>query len=53
MYFNFQTVGCFAHNLKKLFALTRCFDSWCNPVVTGNIVSYVAKHGSKIIKKVF
>jgi len=51
MYFNFQIVGCFVHNVKKLFVLTRWFESWCNPVVFGNIVRYIGKHDSKIIKK--
>jgi hypothetical protein len=41
MYFNFKTVVCFAHNVKKRFALAGYFDSWCNPVVTGNVVGYI------------
>ena len=41
MYFNFRTGDCLAHNVKILFALTRYFDSCCNPVVIRNVVSYI------------
>jgi len=41
MYFNFRTVGCLANNVKKLFAITRYFDSGCNQEVNRNIFSYI------------
>ena len=55
MYFNFRTVGCHAHNVKIFFALTRYFDSYCNPVVIRTLlVTYcMGKHDSKIITKAF
>ena len=56
MYFNFRTVGCFAHNVRKLVALTRYFDSWCNPVVIGNNVSCILQRKAWFknnFKKVF
>jgi len=50
----FRTVGCFAHNVKKLSALQRYFDPCCNPVVTRKLFvpCCIGKHDSKIILKV-
>ena len=55
MYSNFRTVGCFVHNVKKLFVLTRYFIpvviQW---LVETLFVTYcIGKHDSKIILKMF
>jgi hypothetical protein len=41
MCFNFWTVGCFAHIVKKLFMLSRYFNACCDPIIIKYIVIYV------------